>query len=61
MSSDAGTSDQMLKRKFRVAWKELRRDFKHASRNGGRSNGAITAHELRGVLERHDINLTDAQ
>ena len=38
VSSDAGTTDMMLKRKFRIAWKALRRSFKHASVNAGRAH-----------------------
>lgn len=57
ISSDAGTSDHMLKRKIQMAKKELRSAFR--DRDNGR--GGIAIPEFRGVLEKFDIRMTDGQ
>eukprot|EP01052_Picozoa_sp_SAG31_P001912 SAG31_NODE_64_length_28590_cov_17.914464_22_plen_244_part_00 len=57
VSSDAGTSEHMLRRKIQMAKKELRAAFR--DRDNGR--GSISVPEFRAVLEKFDVRMTDSQ
>ncbi len=58
VSSDAGTSEHFLKRKIQMEKRNLRLAFKAKDATG---MGIVRTDELRELLERYDINLTDDQ
>jgi Ca2+-binding EF-hand superfamily protein len=59
VSSDAGTSEHMLRRKIQMAKKELRSAFR--DRDGDGKGDSIPIAEFRVVLEKFDIRMTDNQ
>eukprot|EP01048_Picozoa_sp_COSAG05_P019831 COSAG05_NODE_3212_length_2239_cov_11.088537_2_plen_617_part_01 len=58
VSSDAGTSDHFIRRKIRMAAKDLRLAFKARDASG---TGEIPVDQWRAILEKYDINMTDDQ
>jgi len=58
VSSDAGTSDHFIKRKIQMEKKNLRLAFRAADGSG---QGVVPVDQLRGLLNRYDIHMTDDQ
>lgn len=58
VSSDAGTSEPFLKRKIQMEKKNLRMAFKARDSTG---LGVVKVTDLRELLEKYDINMTDNQ
>ena len=58
VSSDAGTSEHFLKRKIQMEKKNLRMAFRSRDSTG---LGVVKVNDLRDVLEKYDINMTDNQ
>jgi len=58
VSADSGNSVDMIKRKVRIAWKDLRNAFRAADEN---CSGCLDKEELRDVLFRFDIILAAHQ
>ena len=58
VGNDAGTSDQMIRRKVQMAWKQLRCAFRDIDARG---EGWVTREQLRKILTRYDIDMVDSQ
>jgi Ca2+-binding EF-hand superfamily protein len=58
VSSDAGTSEHFLKRKIQMEKKNLRLAFRARDDTG---MGIVKTDDLRELLEKYDINMTDDQ
>ena len=58
VGNDAGTSDQMIRRKVQMAWKQLRCAFRDIDARG---EGWVTKEQLRKILTRYDIDMVDSQ
>lgn len=58
VSSDAGTSAHFIKRKIQMEKKNLRMAFRDRDASGV---GVLKTDQLREVLEKYDINMTDDQ
>lgn len=57
VSDDTGNSDQFLRRKVRMAWKQLINTFKHEADK----DGNMSPEELRDILFRFDIIMANTQ
>ena len=58
VSDAAGNSMQMLRSKVRRGWKQIRASLRDAD---PQKRGWVPAAELRTILERHNVSMTDAQ
>ena len=54
---DSRTADNILRREIRAKWRDLRTGFMHA----GGANKEVPASQLRGVLYRENLIMSDQQ
>lgn len=57
VSADSGNSEMMVRRKVRMSWKQLRASFRDVEDEEQR----VSTENVRQILKRFDIDITDGQ